>query len=135
MTKRIFKHISIAAGLWMIILSPLIAFGVPPDKISYTIEVIGEQGLDVSAGDTVDFVIRAKQSGRICLDGVDRTKIYFKGMKMLNQKKWMEQESGIWIKSCSALVTGNASGKIQITAFRKTDQGTVIKTLALRLRN
>ena len=104
----------------------------PPDDIAYFFEVVGKSKAAYSIGDTVHLSLTAIQSGRICADGVERTRLLGKGIQVIHQQAWRESPKGRYSKQFAVVVTGNKSMSLQITAYRKTDKGEISKTLSLK---
>ena len=108
------------------------AQGNPPDNITYLFDIVGQIKTCYSLGDTVHLCLTAIQGGRVCTDGVERTRLLGRGINIISQHSWQENQRGRYTKQFSIVVTGNKTMALQVTAYRKTDKGEIARTLTLK---
>lgn len=104
----------------------------PKNPVHYRIEQVGQKKTEYAPGDTLTFRLSAIQADWICADGIEKTRIFAKGLRLLSQSAWHEASSGVWQKELSALVGSNPAKGIQLTAYRETDAGKVVETFTLK---
>lgn len=93
--------------------------------IQYWFQYKEDRKLQMS--DTLSIQLIAFQN-ESCFDGVDKTKIFGKGIKIIKQSKWTEKEHDFWMKQISVVLKGNRKQEVEITAYRKTDKGVFVQT-------
>lgn len=76
-----------------------------------------------SIGDTIKLRVMVKTPPEICLDGMDRTKIYLSGLSVLKEEDWQQEKASVWTKKLSYIVIKNKKKKGKITVVRKADKG------------
>ncbi|MDC0584425.1 hypothetical protein OAO55_01710 [Bacteroidales bacterium] len=85
-------------------------------------------------GDRFNLTIKAKQTGVYCSNGIEKIKLFTKGLKIEHQQAWQEIKPGLWKTELQLLVIGNKKNQLQITAYRKTDKGTIVNTKTFKFK-
>jgi hypothetical protein len=116
------------AGIFL----PAKVYCAPADSLSFRFEVTNSSKSSYEIGDTVKFLLTATQAGKVCSDGVQRSRLFAKGIKITRQSEWKETGQGCWLKQIETVITGNSKNNWQITAFRKTDKGEIAETFTLK---
>lgn len=127
-TTQLIMGILLTIGMFV----PTWAMAEAPDKIEFHFEIVRNAKSFYSVGDTVVFRLIAKQTGKTCTDGVNRSRLFGKGIKITKQSQWLQTSEGIWQKNIETVITGNSKNDWQITAFRKTDKDEVAETVTLK---
>jgi hypothetical protein len=73
-------------------------------------------------GDTVTLSIQIKVPSETCLDGMNQTKLFQRGISIIRQSAWHEIKKGYWQKEISLIINkGNAT----LTILRKNDKQSI----------
>jgi hypothetical protein len=78
-----------------------------------------------SIGDTVTLSIQVKVPAETCLDGMEQTKFFQRGISIIKQSSWHEIRKGYWQKEISLVITRNRKGNAVITIMRRNDKQSV----------
>lgn len=108
------------------------ATGSPKNPIQFKIEMLSKPRSAYAPGDTLQFRILAIQNDLSCSDGVEKTRVFMKGLRMQKQSSWKETTSGKWQKELTTLVGTNPAKGIQLTAYRETDAGKSVETFTIK---
>lgn len=76
-----------------------------------------------SVGDTITVKIIVTTPPQICIEGMDKAKIYLSGLSLLEEMAWQVHEDNVWTKEASYIVISNKKKKAKITVIRKADKG------------
>jgi len=100
------------------------------NPILYQFEIIGCHKSFYAPGDTIEVKIKAIQHDGSCKQGIEKTRIFMKGLKLIHQHGWVENKDGIWEKHISVLVNSK-SQDLQITAYHESDLGKTVELFNL----
>ncbi|RKD85971.1 hypothetical protein [Mangrovibacterium diazotrophicum] len=101
------------------------------NPIRFSFEIVGNRKDAFSAGETIDVRLTAIQLDRSCTQGIEKTRIFLKGLKSIHQNSWIENKDGSWEKVITVLV--NEKGKeLQITAYHESDAGKTVEIFNLK---
>jgi len=104
----------------------------PPDGLIFRFAIVNEKPEGYAIGDSVQVILTAIQQGKACETGLEKSRLFGRGVKIINQKVWKETISGGLEKPFTIIITGNSKNLWQVTAFRKTDKGEIAETLTLK---
>lgn len=124
------KHI---ATYTVLCLTFLVFFSAKPipDGIEYSFQIIENNKEIYTIGDTLSLIIKATQNTRVCAEGVDKTKIFTKGLAIIWQTDWMNTTNNTYEKKITLAVKGNKKNDACITAFRQSDRGIVSQSYSI----
>lgn len=104
----------------------------PPDGLDFRFTIVNEKPDGYAIGDSIQVILTAVQQGKVCETGLDKSRLFGRGVKIIDQKAWNATSLTTWQKPFTVIITGNSKNIWQITAFRKTDQGEITETLTLK---
>jgi hypothetical protein len=110
------KYLTISA---LILFSSLNAFG--QINVQY---IRGEKAI-YNLGDTIMLSIQIKVPVETCLDGMNQTKFFQRGISIIKQSPWQEIKKGFWQKEISLIITGNKKGDALLTILRRNDKQSI----------
>jgi len=102
-----------------------------PDGIVYQFEIINNKKEIYQLGETLVVKINAIQNTRACTNGVEKTRIFTKGLTLVSQTQWTKLESNTYEKNVTVTVKGNKKNDARITAFRQTDRGVIAESFPI----
>lgn len=73
-------------------------------------------------GDVLVIKVKATLTHRFCTIGINKTRFYSDGLKVLGATDWKETSTNIWERKLKVKVTDNDSGKLMISAKRTCDK-------------
>ena len=76
-------------------------------------------------GDTVVLSVRIKAPEETCIDGMKTTKLFQKGISIINQSEWQEIKKGLWQTTISLIIKGNKKKEAILTIFRRNDKQSI----------
>ncbi len=89
---------------------------------------------EYSITDTVSVLIRISYEDKLCGEGIEVTKIFAKGMKIIEKEGWREITAGVWENRLSMIVMGNRKNELQLTVARRTDKESVFGSRKFRMK-
>ncbi|WP_163718081.1 hypothetical protein [Mangrovibacterium lignilyticum] len=125
------KHIATVLALLIFMAGAVLGGSLTANPIVYKFQIIKGGKACYTNGDSLLIAVTAKQKGNSCLDGVEKTRLFYKGFKLVHQQSWADNNCGVWTKIVQLIVTGAENKKACITAFRQTDSGTIAETFTL----
>lgn len=90
-----------------------------------SIKYIKGEKTDYNIGDTISLSIQIKAPEETCMDGMKTTKLFQKGISIVNQSEWKEIKKGFWKKNVSLVITGNKKKEATLTVFRRNDKQSI----------
>ncbi len=100
------------------------------NPINYEFELCKNKKAAYSAGDTIQVKIVATQKNRDCIQGIEKTRIFMKGLKSVYQQNWEKITDSRWKKNLQVVIS-DKSKTSQITAYHESDAGKTIETFNL----
>ena len=85
-------------------------------------EIQGEKKDIYEVGDIVIVKIIVTFTHKVCPEGIEKTKYEKDGIKILKATKWKETSSNVWERKLKIEITGNESGKLELSAVRTCDE-------------
>ncbi|MEA3445089.1 MAG: hypothetical protein U9R19_10235 [Bacteroidota bacterium] len=85
-------------------------------------EIQGEKKEIYEVGDIVIVKIIVTFTHKVCPEGIEKTKYEKDGVKILKATKWKETSSNVWERKLKIEITGNESGKLELSAVRTCDE-------------
>lgn len=87
------------------------------------LKVVEGKKNEYSIGDKIKIKIAAKMPKETCLEGMQQSRIYLKGLKKISEKEWVEIKSRIWVKELELKIVSTKSEYGELTILRKADKG------------
>ena len=101
------------------------------NPIQFSFEIVGNRKEAFSTGDTIDLRLKAIQLDRSCTQGIEKTRIFLKGLKSIHQNSWIKNEDGSWEKVITVRVNEKGN-ELQITAYHESDAGKTVEIFNLK---
>jgi hypothetical protein len=107
-----------------IIVVVLVAFAALELRGQISVQYLHGHKTTYHLGDTVRLCVRVVAPPETCLDGMNSTKLYQRGIAIIQQSDWQEIGKGIWQKEASLTITGNRKSNATLTILRRNDRQT-----------
>jgi len=74
-------------------------------------------------GDKIELQVTVYVPDEICPDGMDKTKLFISGIKIVRENSWEHIKRGVWQKKLTLEIVGNKKGVAKLTVYRRADKG------------
>ena len=89
------------------------------------IQYVKGEKTNYNIGDTVVLSVQIKAPEETCIDGMKTTKLFQKGISIINQSEWREIKKGLWQTTVSLTIRGNKKNEAVLTVFRRNDKQSI----------
>ncbi len=127
MNCRTFLFTLLLTSFWM----PTTAKGLK-NPISYDLLFSAGEKECYALGDSLSVILVASQQSESCESGVQKTRIFCKGLKLLSETQWEAQNDNSWQKEIQLDVRKSSTDNAQLTAFRQTDSGKTVQVFTFK---
>jgi hypothetical protein len=118
----------------LMIIAVILTALLPVPAATLAINCLNPVKTEYVAGEQISIVVRIAYENKLCGEGIEVTKFFTKGMKIIRREGWNEVTPGIWENMLTIEVVGNRKGVLQLTVARRTDKESVLGTKKFRMK-
>jgi len=122
------------SGILKLILTILFFGAILTSQAQVSYKIISGEKSVYAPNDEISIQFQLKVDPKSCQDGMEKTRIYPSGMKILNKSEWLELKKGLWQTTVKCLITGNKRGFGQLTVVRKTDKQDLFEQVKFKIK-
>ncbi len=108
----------------IIILQLLLTFSLcKAQNAEVSIQYDTEKKTEYKIGEIITLSVDVIMPSKICIDGIENSKIFLSGLQIIDEKEWFNLEDNLWRKDLTVKIVDNKKGYSKLTIFRKADKG------------
>ena len=125
------RHYTLILSMFIIAIGLFVTFELRACEIEF--KVIGNKKDSYKVGDELVVNFTLTLTHRSCREGLEKTKIDLKNIKILGATKWTEVSSYTYQRKLKIKITGKTGSKATLSATRKCDKEGAFGSLSLKL--